>query len=57
LTGAVAASLVVGAALGAFGHAALNPPVAPVQPSMRQALVAHKVFVTDVRHPVEVDAS
>lgn len=56
---ALAASLVLGVALGAAGHAWLSSPAATLaqpMPIARQAALAHAAYVPEVRHPVEVGA-
>ncbi len=52
---ALAATLVLGAGIGAAGHAWLVPARGPM-PIARQAALAHAAYVPEVRHPVEVTA-
>lgn len=52
---ALAASLVLGVAIGAAGHAWLAPQ-RQAMPIARQAALAHAAYVPEVRHPVEVGA-
>lgn len=52
---ALAASLVLGVAIGAAGHAWLAPQRLAM-PIARQAALAHAAYVPEVRHPVEVGA-
>lgn len=53
---AIAASLLLGVAIGYVGRAAVDRPSAS-QSLPRQALAAHAVYVAEVRHPVEVGAA
>lgn len=57
---AAAAWLLVGGAAGWLSHKAVTPavPVSQVAaaPPMEDALMAHRVYVADVKHPVEVGA-
>lgn len=53
---ALAASLVLGVALGALGHAALTQRAQQPMPIARHAALAHAAYVPEVRHPVEVGA-
>jgi anti-sigma factor RsiW len=56
---ALAASLVLGVAVGAAGHAWLSSPAATraqPMPIARQAALAHAAYGPEVRHPVEVGA-
>lgn len=57
--GAVAASLLLGAAAGWFARGAQAPHVVypAVPPLARQAAVAHAVYTPEVQHPVEVGAA
>lgn len=48
--------LAVGAAAGWLGHEALTPDSAVVASLARDAVVAHRVYIPEVRHPVEVAA-
>ncbi|MCU0950747.1 MAG: anti-sigma factor [Burkholderiaceae bacterium] len=56
---ALAASLVLGVAIGAAGHAWIAPQLSSARqpmPIARQAALAHAAYVPEVRHPVEVGA-
>ena len=52
---ALAATLVLGVAIGAAGQQWLTPARQPM-PIARQAALAHAAYVPEVRHPVEVSA-
>lgn len=52
---ALAATLVLGVAIGALGQQWLSPP-RQAMPIARQAALAHAAYVPEVRHPVEVGA-
>ncbi|MBK7982530.1 MAG: anti-sigma factor [Candidatus Competibacter sp.] len=54
---AAAGFMLVGGALGWFAHDRINQPVLAQESFVQQALGAHAVYVAEVRHPVEVEAS
>ena len=54
---AVVAAFLIGNATGWLGHSAFAPASAPVaQEVTADALDAHKLYVSEVRHPIEVPA-
>jgi anti-sigma factor RsiW len=46
-----------GGAAGWFGRGALEPPALPPRTVTADALEAHKLYIAEVRHPIEVPAS
>lgn len=49
--------MLFGGALGWFAHERINQPMLAQESFVQQALGAHAVYVSEVRHPVEVEAS
>jgi anti-sigma factor RsiW len=54
---AVVIAFVSGGAAGWFGRGALEPPGPPPRTVTADALEAHKLYIAEVRHPIEVPAS
>jgi anti-sigma factor RsiW len=54
---AVVIAFVSGGAAGWFGRGALEPPGPPPRTVTADALEAHKLYIAEVRHPIEVPAT
>jgi anti-sigma factor RsiW len=54
---AVLMAFLSGGAAGWFGRAAVGPPGPPPRTVTADALEAHKLYIAEVRHPIEVPAS
>jgi len=54
---AVVLAFLSGGAAGWFGRGALEPPALPPRTVTADALEAHKLYIAEVRHPIEVPAS
>jgi anti-sigma factor RsiW len=54
---AVVIAFVSGGAAGWFGRGAIEPPGPPPRTVTAEALEAHKLYIAEVRHPIEVPAT
>ncbi len=54
---AVLAAFLVGGVAGWLAHRVTAPPPSPFEITTAEALIAHKLYIAEVRHPIEVRAS
>jgi anti-sigma factor RsiW len=52
----VVLAFLIGGAIGWFGRGVLEQPAGPAQTVTAEALEAHRLYIAEVRHPIEVPA-